>query len=138
MTANEALYALDTNVFVSALLLDGSVAQRALAKALNTGKLVHSLATLAELKEVLERKKFDKYLTLEERMRFLVSLMRETVLIDIEEEIIVCRDPKDDKFLELAVNGQVKVLISGDKDLLSLHPFRPIPILSPAEFLSDG
>lgn len=46
-----------------------------------------------------------------------------------------CRDPRDDKFLELAVNGRADVIVSGDKDLLALHPFRGIPILTPAEFL---
>jgi uncharacterized protein len=56
-------------------------------------------------------------------------------LVEITERIAVCRDPKDDKFLELAVNGRADVVVSGDADLLSLDPFRGIPIETPAAFL---
>jgi predicted nucleic acid-binding protein len=47
-----------------------------------------------------------------------------------------CRDPRDDKFLEVAFNGRADVIISGDADLLDLNQFRGIPILSPRDFLS--
>ena len=47
-----------------------------------------------------------------------------------------CRDPKDDKFLELALDGQADLLVTGDEDLLALHPWRGIPILSPANYLA--
>lgn len=56
-------------------------------------------------------------------------------LVGITERIAVCRDPTDDKFLELAINGAADVIVSGDADLLVLHPFRGIPILSPAGFI---
>jgi len=52
------------------------------------------------------------------------------------ETITVCRDPKDNKFLELAVAAGVSCLISGDKDILELHPFRGIAIVNAVEFLS--
>jgi putative PIN family toxin of toxin-antitoxin system len=57
-------------------------------------------------------------------------------MVPITHTIRECRDPKDDKFLELAVNGRANVLVTGDKDLLALHPFRGIPILAPAQYLS--
>ena len=47
-----------------------------------------------------------------------------------------CRDPKDDKFLEVALNGRADVIITGDADLLALHPWREIAILTPAEYLN--
>ena len=47
-----------------------------------------------------------------------------------------CRDPRDDKFLELAVNGEATLIVTGDNDLLSLNPFRDIPIITPAAHLS--
>ncbi len=50
--------------------------------------------------------------------------------------ITVCRDPKDDKFLEVAVAGRADAIVSGDLDLLVLSPFEGIPILEPAEFLA--
>ena len=52
------------------------------------------------------------------------------------DRIRACRDPKDDKFLEVAVNVEADFLISGDRDLVDLHPFRGISILTPAEFLA--
>ena len=56
----------------------------------------------------------------------------------ITERIVACRDPTDDKFLELAVSGNADLILSGDKDLLTLHPFRGIPIVTPAAFVSGG
>ena len=49
-------------------------------------------------------------------------------------ELKACRDPKDDKFLDVAVEGRADALVSGDQDLLILHPFQGIPIIEPAEF----
>jgi predicted nucleic acid-binding protein len=56
----------------------------------------------------------------------------ESVLL---ERIAACRDPADDKFLELAVNGHADLIVSGDADLLALNPFRHIPIVRPAQFM---
>ena len=55
-------------------------------------------------------------------------------LVTITEQVAACRDPKDDKFLELAVNGRADVILSGDADLLVLGLFHDIPILDPATF----
>jgi putative PIN family toxin of toxin-antitoxin system len=55
-------------------------------------------------------------------------------LVTILESVTGCRDPNDDKFLELAVNGRADVIISGDNDLLMLDIFRGIPIITPAAF----
>ena len=46
-----------------------------------------------------------------------------------------CRDPKNDKFLEVALNGRADVIITGDVDLLRMHPWREIEILTPADYL---
>jgi predicted nucleic acid-binding protein len=56
-------------------------------------------------------------------------------LVEIIQNIRACRDPKDDAFLEVAVNGSANLIVSGDRDLLSLHLFRGIDILSPAAYL---
>jgi putative PIN family toxin of toxin-antitoxin system len=48
-----------------------------------------------------------------------------------------CRDTKDNKFLELAVSANASCIITGDKDLLVLNPFRGIPILNAADFLNN-
>jgi putative PIN family toxin of toxin-antitoxin system len=125
----------DTNVIVSAALLGDSVPRQAFDKALSTGKILISVPVLLELAEVLSRKKLNKYLLEEERMRFLVALLKETELVEINEIITNCRDAKDNKFLELAVSGKADCLVSGDKDLLVLNPFRGISVLTPREFL---
>ncbi len=130
-------FVLDTNVTVGAVLLADSVPRCVFDKALDEGKILVSAPTFLELAEVLSRQKFNKYLLEEERMRFLVELLKEAELIEITEEITGCRDVKDNKFLELAVGGKADCIVSGDDDLLALHPFRGIPILTPKECLSD-
>ena len=94
-----------------------------------------STPVLLELTEVLARDKLNKYLTEQERMRFLVALLKESELVGITEQISDCRDPTDNKFLELAVCGDADVLVTGDADLLVLNPFRGIAILTPRDFL---
>ncbi len=97
---------LDTNVVVSATLLPGSVPRRALDKGLDQGSILISIPVLLEIAEVLTREKFERYVTESERLRFLVALLKETELVEITEQIDVCRDPKDNKFLELAICGE--------------------------------
>jgi len=46
----------------------------------------------------------------------------------------MCRDPKDDFLLSLALAGRAQVIVSGDKDLLELRSFRGTEILSYSEF----
>jgi putative PIN family toxin of toxin-antitoxin system len=128
-------YVFDTNVTISAALFGQSPPGQALHAALSRGELLVSRASLAELGEVLGRKKFDRYLTRAEREEFLVKLVREATVVDVTEEVRACRDAKDDKFLEVAVCGRASCMVTGDADLLALHPFRGIPILSPAQFL---
>lgn len=133
---SELRFVFDTNVIVSALLLKQSVARQAFDKALEEGKLLVSLETIHELNEVLRRKEFDKYVFEEERIQFLSALVREAVLVEITEIVTECRDPKDNKFLELALSGNATCIVSGDDDLLAMHPFRGIPVLTPRSFLN--
>ena len=68
---------------------------------------------------------------------WLKELMAAAELVPIAERIAACRDPTDDKFLELAVNGHADLIVSGDGDLLALNPFRDIPIVTPAAFVQE-
>ena len=128
-------FVFDTNVIVSAALLAGSIPRQAFDKALDAGKILISIPVLLEMAEVLSRKKLDKYLLEEERMLFLVALLKEAELVEITEVVNDCRDAEDNKFLELAVSGKADCIVSGDEDLLVLNPFRELPILTPREFL---
>lgn len=134
---SEYYFVFDTNTIVSALLLRESVSRQAFDLANQLGKIILSLDTIAELNDVLGRVKFDRYIQATERFQFLALLVAEAVLIDVDVTIHECRDPKDDKFLELALSGQADCLVTGDKDLLVLNPFRGIPILTPRAFLSN-
>jgi putative PIN family toxin of toxin-antitoxin system len=130
-------FVFDTNAIVSALLFKSSVPGQAFATAMERGKILFSQATFLELNDVLRRKKFDRYLTLDEREEVLVSLLRDAIVSETDEEITSCRDKKDNKFLEIAVAGSARCLVTGDQDLLALHPFRAISILTPAAFLQS-
>jgi len=134
---DKARYVFDTNVIISALLFEQSKPAQAFYAALDRGDILLSQPVLKELNEVLAREKLKPYLLLQERVQFITGLVSEALFIDIKENIRVCRDPEDDKFLELAVNGGAACIISGDEDLLILNPFRNIPIIKPEEFLTS-
>jgi len=125
----------DTNALISRLLLPSSIPGQAVRKAVDNGLLLVSEATMEELADVLARPKFDRYISLEDRQQFLRLLGRLAEFVPIVYPVRACRDPKDNKFLEVALNGKAAVILSGDSDLLALHPWQGIPILSPAEYL---
>ena len=127
----------DTNVVVSAILLPRSVPRQAFDAAAALGTLLISEATLAELHDVLRLPKFDRYVSEEDRLEILVALVREAEQIEVAETCSVCRDSGDDKFLELALSGKATHLVTGDDDLLVLHPFRGIVVLTPQAFLTS-
>jgi uncharacterized protein len=128
-------FVIDTNTLVSSILIASSVPDRAVKLIRHSGIILISVATIEELQKVMNRPKFDKYVDREIRSEFIAQLTQQSELVEINEPVIACRDSKDDKFLELAINGNADYLISGDRDLLVLHPFRGIPIITPAAFL---
>lgn len=126
---------IDTNIIISAALSKNSTPDKALNYVIDNALLLISKDTYAELCEKLHGAKFDKYVSLESRLLFLEKLRSVAEWIDIERKITACRDVKDDKFLEVAVNGHADFIVTGDKDLLVLHPFESVEILTAAEFL---
>jgi len=94
-----------------------------------------SESTLYELAEVLGREKFDAYVSIQDREEFLRMLGRIVEMVTILHAIHDCREVRDNQILEVAVNGQAQVIITGDEDLLVLNPFRDIPIMRPADYL---
>ena len=132
------LFIFDTNTLVSASLIEGALTAQAIDRAILSGKLAFSNDTMNELVEVLFRKKFDKYfLNDEEKWSVIQRITLNTILFSPKEIITACRDPKDNKFLELAVSAKASCIITGDMDLLVLHPFRNIPILDAVDFLNN-
>jgi putative PIN family toxin of toxin-antitoxin system len=128
----------DTNVAVSGILFQQSIPGRALDRVLESTGLLHSNETLAELRGVLARERFDRYVSRAKRDEFLLRITKCSSIIVPTETITACRDPDDDQWLELAVAGDASGIITGDQDLLVLHPFRGIPILTPADYLATN
>jgi uncharacterized protein len=133
--SRESRYVFDTSATISALLLDQGTPALAFYAAINEGELLLSDATFVELSETLAKPKFDRYVTKDEREQFLVKLLLHASLVEINGDIHACRDPKDDKFLEMAISANATCVVTGDADLLVLSPFRGIPILTPRQFL---
>ena len=134
---NRPRFVFDTNVLISAALIGDSKPADAFRKARETGEILTSIPSVAELNEVLGREKFERYIAREDRERFVAAIIRAAMLVEVTEQITACRDPKDDKFLELAVSGQATCIVSSDDDLLALDPFRGIRILSVDQFLKS-
>ena len=130
-------FVVDTNVLVSHLLLPESVPAQALRLALSLGDILVSDATLTELATVINKRKIDKYTTKPARRKFFEVLAPLCINVEIIQTIQASRDPKDDKFLEVAINGSADFILTGDTDLLELHPFHEIPIYSPSQFLEQ-
>jgi len=127
---------IDTNVVISALIFGSSSSMKAFTLAKLRGTILISNDVLSELINVLSRSKFDRYITSEIREDFLASLILEAEIVRITEKITACRDPKDNKFLELAISGYANYLLTGDQDLLVLHPFRTLQIITVSNFLN--
>lgn len=128
-------FVFDTNALISAYIREASVPARALSKAVSIGRLVRSNATLIEFTSRFLRTKFDKYFSQEDRLKSIDEYMQISLPVTVIPTIRLCRDPDDDKFLELAIAANAACIITGDSDLLALHPFYDIPILNAADFL---
>lgn len=124
----------DTNVLISAVLFPNSIPANVLNWGEKKGVILYSDATLTELLSILQRPKFSKYIDLEDVEGLSIRIKRSWSCISILTRVKLCRDPKDDKFLELAVNGQASHIITGDTDLLILHPFQNVAVLNPRSF----
>jgi putative PIN family toxin of toxin-antitoxin system len=123
-------------VFVSAALRPGSIADLAIIEAASSDTVLASRATLDELEDVLQRPKFNKTRILYLRLEFLRLYLSRFETVIVSKSVTDCRDPDDNKFLELALSGNADFIITGDDDLLNLHPWRGIAILSPADYLA--
>lgn len=128
---------IDTNVYISRYLLPDSVPGRAVCKIWQEHRVLTSNPALEELSLVLHRKKFARYVQSHSVQEFLSSVRLASEIVPIPSPIHACRDPRDDKFLEVAVHGRAHMILTGDDDLLALNPFQGIEILTPAEFLAQ-
>lgn len=131
----------DTSTLVGAALRVDSIPHRAVFHALSKGEVCVSKATLTEMEQVLRRPKFDRYQPRLSRDEF-AAVIRENARLwfvsemDETEAAPLCRDPKDNKFLALARACDATALVSSDADLLVMHPWQGVPIITPAAFVA--
>lgn len=126
----------DTNTIVSGILLPRSVPGKLLDFLAERGTLIFSPATRDELLEVIAREKFDRYVPADDRERSAVILLRDGEFVTPRRSFVVCRDPKDDRFLDAAYAGNADSIVSGDADLVSLAAFQGASILTAAQYLA--
>ena len=121
---------------MSASILPNSLVRHALNKATRLGSIITSQKVFEEYTQVLFRDKFDKYfISVDERFE-IFNLVETKMLFFLPTETFTdCRDHKDNNFLELAIAAQASCIITGDNNLVVLHPFRNIPILNAVNIL---
>jgi putative PIN family toxin of toxin-antitoxin system len=129
---------IDTNILVRAMLKpEGSVGP--VVDFFRDGRyvLLYSEGTLNELIDVLGRPRMvHRYgLTASEVNALCGLVVRRGQLVQPSRAITACRDPKDNKFLEVALAGNADVIVTDDEDLKVLDPFEGIPVIQPARFL---
>lgn len=128
----------DTNVWVSRLLLANSVAARAVDAALASSQVIVSEPLIEELADVLGREKFDRYVSLRDREEFLRRVLQVATTLPVLTEVADCRDPDDNRLLALALDSESDCILTGDQDLLTMNPWRGIEIISPRAFLKTS
>lgn len=129
---------IDTSLAISAAILPKSISKKEFSLTLKQFQLVSSDSTLAELIDVIYRAKFEKYLTDEMRLELLTVVAQASELIKIRSVIKDCPDPKDNQFLELAIDGKASLILSGDPHLIDINSYRNISILGPVIIMVSG
>jgi putative PIN family toxin of toxin-antitoxin system len=132
---NNRRFVVDTNLFISAAIWQGTPYQGIKSIVLSGGRFVFSQDTLQELEPTLLASKFDPYVDRAERLATLSLYVESSDIVAPEQHFTHCRDPKDNAFLDVAVAGNVEALITGDKDLLVLNTIEGIPIIRMGDFL---
>ena len=130
----------DTNVILSAALSPNGIPATLLDGLLQIGKLVFSGQTFAELEGRVWLPKLDRYLPMDRRHRLLREVNAAAIWVNVPTSIserVFSRDPKDDAFIHTALAAGVSRLITGDNDLLCLHPLGDLHILSPRVALDE-
>jgi len=125
----------DTNILVSFAISPSLDFERLFDYLSFHGIILISEETIAELFTVLKRLKFRKYISQDSAIEYIEWYIGISETVTVTEQVIACRDPKDDKFLSLAVTGRADCLIAGDKDLLDMMNYEGIPIYRAADFL---
>lgn len=140
MLADYSKVVVDTNVLLSAALSPRGTPAELVDRLLAEGRLIFSEATFAELASRIWKPKFDRYLPIERRKQILFELNSSSLWVEIPVAIsnqIFSRDVKDDPFIHAALAANATRLVSGDDDLLCLHPLNNLHIVTPRTALDE-
>ena len=134
MKSKPAYIVIDTNVLISAGLLPHSKSAQVLAIAVEGFVIAQNEATWHELETRIARQKFDRYFEKDGRLKHLIQIAQSIKRFESISQIQLSRDDTDNKFLELAIDSQSSIIISGDPDLKNIQVYEGIEILSPSIF----
>lgn len=129
---------IDTNVWISAVLVPTGVPAQLVAHVLAHGVPVVTKHTVTELRSRLWKPKFDRYISLEQRQALLHDLEACAFWAEVPPSIrqqTFSQDPNDDPFVHAALASQAQWLVTGDDDLLVLANTLPFAIVKPAQAL---
>ena len=127
---------IDTNLWIS-FLLSGNYAKLDKLIYTNSVVLLFSDELLEEFIDVACRTKFRKYFTTEDLIKLLFIIEQNAEFIQVESELTICRDPKDNFLLALALEGKATHLLTGDKDLTELEKIGGTVIIPLTEYLKN-
>lgn len=127
---------LDANILVSAIIFPGIC--RSIVQSLEEDTFVMALSPplLEDFLRALEKPKVKRLTTPGILEEIIALIHRKAFVVEPEVKFKVCRDPSDDAVLECAVAARAGIVVTGDKDLLTIKSFRGIAILSPRTFAS--
>ena len=129
----------DANVLISALILPSSVLAKALDLAVGHFEIIVSKATWQEFEQKIQKTSLERYFrNTQDRDAAVHAINRVVTHVAVRSVVTDCRDPKDNPLLELALDGEADAIISGDRDLLVLNPWRGVRIQSPGDFYRGG
>ena len=127
----------DANALISAMILPDSISGKAWRLGLMGFEVITSIAAMEEFDRKLSKPSLQRYFASEaERTEVMVAMNRSMLYVAVESVVHdSTADHDDDKFLELALDGNAVVIVSGDPDLKMLSPWRGIPILGTGDFV---
>ena len=124
----------DTNLWISFLI--SLPTEQRLRRLLLSGKIdiLFSQELFEELETTASKRKFRRYFDTSHLEMFLQMLIEIVEIVDVHSDVEICRDPRDNFLLALAMDGDADYLMTGDHDLLTLKKFGKTRIVTVKEF----
>jgi putative PIN family toxin of toxin-antitoxin system len=138
MNSDKKLLIFDTSTLIGVILKPNSLPAEVYYHAVRNYRLVASSETLKEIVEVVQRDKFDRFRSREERIKALSYYLGLVEMVVPTVFSTDCRDEKDNKFLSLALSAQAEIIVSSDDDLLILHPYKNTRILTVRQYAEEN